>query len=95
MKREDGTVDYYIEAEFLPGFGRIREQYFNGDGTRREEADYDGLWGYSCKRDSYGNPICTVRCLGDREVIIEELKFTPMVIPMDCMTDYDRRLAGE
>ena len=94
-KREDGTVDYYIEAEFLPGFGRIREQYFNGDGTRREEADYDGLWGYSCKRDSYGNPICTVRCLGDREVISEEFKFTPMVIPVDCMTDYDRRLAGE
>ena len=94
-KREDGTVDYYIEAEFLPDFGRIREQYFNGDGTRREFADYDGLWGEYCKRDSYGNPICCVECLGDREVIIEEFKFTPMVIPVDCMTDYDRRLAGE
>ncbi|MBO4669889.1 MAG: hypothetical protein J5648_08000 [Lachnospiraceae bacterium] len=94
-KSEDGTVNYYRECEYLPGFGRIREQYFNADGTRREEEDYDGLWGYSCKRDSYGNPICSVKCLGNREVIIEEFKFTPMVIPADCMTDYDRRLAGE
>ena len=94
-KSEDGTVNYYNECEYLPGFGRIREQYFNADGTRREEEDYDGFWGYYCKKDSYGNPICSVKCLGDREVIIEEFKFTPMVIPVDCMTDYDRRLAGE
>lgn len=94
-KSEDGTVNYYSEREYLPGFGRIREQYFNADGTRREEEDYDGFWGYYCKKDSYGNPICSVKCLGDREVIIEEFKFTPMVIPADCMTDYDRRLAGE
>ena len=94
-KKEDGTIDYYRETEWLPGFGRIREQQFNGDGTRKEsDSDYfgTGWWGYCCKKDSYGNPICNVSCVGDREVVMEEFKFTPMVSPEEYLTDYDREV---
>ena len=92
-KTEEGVVESYDEHEYLPEFGNVREQYFNADGTRREMKGSDGLWGYVCKKDSYGNPICRVKCLGDKEVVIEEFQFTPMIIPVDCMNDYDRKLA--
>lgn len=94
-EQEDGSVEYYVEREYMPGIGRIREQYFYADGKRMALEDYDGYWGYYSKKDSYGNPIIRVNCFGDREDLVEEFEFTPMAIPAAYMNDYDRRLAGE
>ena len=93
-KSEDGAIVYYVEAEYLPGFGLVREQFFHEDGTRGYTGDLEhgeGYWGYYTKTDTYGNPVCVVECYSDREVISKEYQYSPMVIPVECMTDYDRR----
>lgn len=97
-KKEDGTISYYIEAEYVQDFGLVSERYYNEDGTRNEQWDIDygkNYWGYYTKYDSYGNPSCVVSCNGDEENVIKEYIFTPMAIPAECMSDYDRRDKGK